>query len=1614
GFSPGPSPLSTPTAQHHYYNAGTKQQHNDNYISASASDNKQYHGRSRTDSSGPGMVVQQQQQQQQQPADVNGFAPTAAAAVATASTSGRCRRAAGGARLALRSSTSGAVDGADTAVVPGSPAVAAAANLAAGPQFSACSARLPALVDSGRSTCALAAVGRSPSPPTSSTRGPLHEQGPVGAEDGPAAGAVAAAPRSAASAAAAVGTSTTVSPAALPVIAATGARASQSSAGGTVEIGGGVTEEGFFDGAVGGSGAKLQPFSLELNMLNSTASPLGCGSGAGVGGFGIATTAGPTAPSVPDSSVVAPSWREMIPRFRASAAGAELSTLHSGTSSNHQARLAALGQLGLSPEDLASALATGVPSREGAVGGLRNDVLGKLLMSMFRRARPNDQPRFMVQRGLRVRMGLHSGIEDPHAISTNKASGRTQYGGAFLTIAKRTSDAANGGQICLTDETYRQIPSRSLLHRAWVLQMGHHQLGEFYALSEEEEDCEYQLYQVVGYDLAVRLALLRPLRTPACFISGALSAPVGGLAIAFMYVHALQSLMSWNSEVTMEAVELFHRVASYRCKDHDGYVSESQEGLVLAAFRDPAQALLWALSTQQALINQHWDPELLEHELAEEVAVLVPAAELPAGEHTHPVGAAAGTPSPFPTQLLTSQELTNSAAEAPATAATTGWGGNTALGVGGALGIGAAVADMYGMYDDDEVPPGMVRKVLMRGLRMRVGIDVGRLTESISPTSSVVVYRGKAMNRAARIGGLASASQILCSAAAWRGACASSAVNVSSRINAVSLGRHVLRNVSEPIEVFHCKLRVVEQPLQAPAAPAPSAPGCPSGTGAASETLLVPSYLALPTELTLAGCSVDSSSAGQGAARDSRRQQLRNSELLNLLPVPPTSMPLPLPSRLATTTHQRQEQGLRFLPSAQQQPTLDLTSQSQRHSQSRSQLHRSLHAQRPRAHSSNSEINTASAPLPPTEAVTAAAAASSEHGGRAPAAAASGNSGAGEATLATNVVHCLDGAAPSCVKIPTSKLFVRATPEYWGKNAASGGGSSLADGGCVPVPATAETAQSPIASTAVNLDDENDAAAGEPPGTGPVAASEAASHILMAAGAVDDIGSAFLTSLVTSQTATARGIGDASGDHIADGAINTGMVTSLLGSTANVTLATASAVGDNQDAVAQAHPPGRDRYSSSSSGVRGPVPNRLVRHSGPNIFLRDFTGPPIRVGGGSSGPGVSGSAVMVSSASGAAGVGGGSGPAVMAVAEGGNWRVVKATSCSGPKGGGSPAMGLREGLAAMAATLIGLGGGGGHHHNQLPLQVTSIVSPPRQPPPATQAQNSRSQSGHPGEASAHRRSRRRSVLYTKAAAAVDTVPSSSTGGMGRVLVSSTSANHSVRMGPLWGSSSQRPLSIPLLEVSVGPVERNPAGSEANSSVAPQNSQHQRISAQGQRSGSAATPDGGGILSPLPPAARYMSGGSATFVNGVEYLDDDAMRTATLDRIPDLISRQDGDDDGGMAGPGDDPRRLGFMSYSYLDTDIGAYPLSPGNLPNKYAQNRERDNRDRDVEREGERGLQFQLPSPYSHRGGGVNGGGGGHFLDTLRTEQSAAAAGVQMTSTMVTVVVPTFDDREAP
>ncbi len=63
-------------------------------------------------------------------------------------------------------------------------------------------------------------------------------------------------------------------------------------------------------------------------------------------------------------------------------------------------------------------------------------------------------------------------------------------------------------------------------------------------------------------------------------------------------------------------------------------------------------------------------------------------------------------------------------------------------------------------------------------------------------------YRGKVMNRAARISAAASSGQVLCSAETWE-SCAASGPALRL-VTATSLGLFQLKGIAERIEVYHC------------------------------------------------------------------------------------------------------------------------------------------------------------------------------------------------------------------------------------------------------------------------------------------------------------------------------------------------------------------------------------------------------------------------------------------------------------------------------------------------------------------------------------------------------------------------------------------------------------------------------------------------------------------------------------------------------------------------------------------------------------------------------------------------------------------------------------------
>ncbi|PNH04891.1 putative ATP-dependent RNA helicase, partial [Tetrabaena socialis] len=96
-----------------------------------------------------------------------------------------------------------------------------------------------------------------------------------------------------------------------------------------------------------------------------------------------------------------------------------------------------------------------------------------------------------------------------------------------------------------------------------------------------------------------------------------------------------------------------------------------------------------------------------------------------------------------------------------------------------------------------------------------VGIDVGPVTYSLTESSGRLSYRGKVMNRAARIAGTAAAGQVLASGAVWRavelcgageaaGPACGRAAGQGCGVAGLSLGRLALKGITAPVEVVLC------------------------------------------------------------------------------------------------------------------------------------------------------------------------------------------------------------------------------------------------------------------------------------------------------------------------------------------------------------------------------------------------------------------------------------------------------------------------------------------------------------------------------------------------------------------------------------------------------------------------------------------------------------------------------------------------------------------------------------------------------------------------------------------------------------------------------------------
>ncbi|KAG2496362.1 hypothetical protein HYH03_005592 [Edaphochlamys debaryana] len=485
---------------------------------------------------------------------------------------------------------------------------------------------------------------------------------------------------------------------------------------------------------------------------------------------------------------------------------------------------------------------------------------------------PDGRVAVVAYRGLRVRMGLHSGLKDPAQVAFNKVVSSYAYKGDFAELAKLVSDAAPGGLITLshyafarlrhTEEpakptaaldpvegphshkliaTAKRLSSRGLFARASrrsaeglalehalvvyggtfalrepkprppVLPEGNasvavtidpgvqsrgpdtphptppdvnigpvaeaQELSPFTAdaalsaaqggsqappssasecafrspahldladiLTTHEGHDSHALFLAVPPSLLCRLALRPQLRVVRTVKLGSLAAPVRRVTVAFMKVVGASSILSDLPGPGARALEAFQQIAGRLLTPGGGYKVEGADGLVLAVFASPVAALAWACSCITALCQHQWEDALLAHELCQE--------EL-------------GIP--------TAVGLTGSHANTPRV-----------------LSTGGHQAHRQGCGPLHQAGP-----------RIKVGLDVGTVTHTLTEASGRLSYRGKPMNRAARIAGIGGAGQVLCSGDTWE-ACGAEEPGLLDRYVGLSLGCMALKGVAQPLEV---------------------------------------------------------------------------------------------------------------------------------------------------------------------------------------------------------------------------------------------------------------------------------------------------------------------------------------------------------------------------------------------------------------------------------------------------------------------------------------------------------------------------------------------------------------------------------------------------------------------------------------------------------------------------------------------------------------------------------------------------------------------------------------------------------------------------------------------
>jgi len=381
-----------------------------------------------------------------------------------------------------------------------------------------------------------------------------------------------------------------------------------------------------------------------------------------------------------------------------------------------------------------------------------------------------------VFRGLRVRMGINTGVAESD-VQISKTSARVHFAGAALRTTKAVSDAAQGGMVLLSASAFKSLAACGMLADLVLLNMGEHELSP-------DLPTRKTLYQVLPKTLLPRCAFIGPTRTSRQILAGVLDAPLDEISVVFLNVVGYELLMQWDQDITQAAIDVFQDAVVSSLSERRGYVVEMKEGSCIAAFADPASAVLWAVHLLEDLKMADWPPTLLQHELCETI-----------------------TFTPEPRILMSDSVLQGVPPDGPAGQQDDSacQAGSTTQQLMRRISTLPRSASLHYRRFSLMHEPSQPAVVLMRGLRLKVGIDMGPATGMINPVTGRMDYKGRVLNRAARISAKAASGKVWVSDAAWRGCTSADALLEALEIGGVMaqhMGAHELKGVATPVDIW--------------------------------------------------------------------------------------------------------------------------------------------------------------------------------------------------------------------------------------------------------------------------------------------------------------------------------------------------------------------------------------------------------------------------------------------------------------------------------------------------------------------------------------------------------------------------------------------------------------------------------------------------------------------------------------------------------------------------------------------------------------------------------------------------------------------------------------------